>query len=173
MKHMKKIIFGIIIGAIVIVSIVNICVLKNPSFWKISVGNCFTLIVALVITYYFTKKDQDDNNKKAILLDLIHKFEDLVNDEKLFNIGKETDMQYVLMKKRQISNYIRILKSIANNFNIQEEVAFIEEKANEYNSIIGEHQDDLEYLKKSQNQLMRPLELISTKLFETMIKLYK
>jgi hypothetical protein len=171
-KNIKKIIFGTIILAIVIVCMVNIFFLKNPEFWKISVGNCFTLIVTLVITYYFTKKNQDDNNKKAILLDLIHKFEDLINDEKLSNISDETDMNYLLMKKRQISNYLGILKNNQEKFNIKDEVEFIEEKANEYMRFLGDHQDDLEYLKKSRNELMRPLELIGPKLVEAMLKLY-
>jgi len=171
-RHIKKLVFAAIIIMIIIVSIVNIFALKNYYFWKISVGNCLTLIVALVITYYFSKKNKDDDNKKAILLDLFHKFDDLINDEKLVNITDNTDKNYILMKKRQISNYLVILKNNAKKFRIEEEIGFIEKKANEYMTLIGEHQDNLEYLSERRDELMRPIELINPKLVEAMIKLY-
>lgn len=165
-----KLIFGGLIVIVIIIGIVS--AFKYDDFWNISFSSCLTLIIAMVFGYYYTKKDQDDNNKKAIYLELMHALQNSINDEKLYNISLDSDMEYLLMKKRKISNYIFILKKHSSQFSVDEEMLFIYDKFNEYSSFFGDHQDDKEYLAKSRKELLRPLELMEPKLFETMIKLF-
>ena len=76
------------------------------------------------------------------------------------------------MNKRAMNSKIGFIAQFGEKFNISKEIAFIEEKFKEYDSIIGDHIDDCNTLGKLHNELRRPLSLISQKIFEIMMNLY-
>lgn len=174
---MKKIIKGFIFGGLIIlviaIGIINIFTLKNKSFWDTSFTSCLTLLVALVISYYFSQKKLDERCQKESYLKLIEKVQRLVMDEDLFEIQTSKDIEIVLMKKRELNNCVYMLKKYARKFALDDDIKFIEEKTQEYTDFFGNHQQDIEYLKKSSNDLSRPLLLIDSRLSEIMIKLFE
>ena len=172
MRTVKRVVLIILFISIVGVAIYN-CILDKNQFLKTSVGNSLTLIVALLISYYFSKTNQDEKNKKDIYLDLMRNMQKLVTDDCMTNISITTDIDYVLMRKRQLNNYMDTLKKHSKEFYVEEDVAFIEKEINEYMEIIGNHQHDKDYLAKSRKELERPLKIVESKLFDAMLKLYQ
>lgn len=69
-----------------------------------SIESCLTLVIALVVSYYFTQKNQDERNKKEIYLHLMGRIQILVSEDCLSNILENTDINIILMKKREINN---------------------------------------------------------------------
>lgn len=145
---------------------------NNTDFWDASAVNIITIIIAVVISYFFVQRKSDKRKQKDILLDLISKLQLQVSDEKAFDFTGQT-REEILMRNRDISNKINILNEVKDIFSIQEEMDFICKEIEEYLNLIGNHSTDLEYLIKSKQELERPLTLISNKLFEMSINLYK
>ena len=172
MRKMKKIVLGIIFIFLFSVVAWNIISLNRIEFWKISVGNFLTILVAILISYYFAKKNQDEKSKKEIFIGLLRNMTDLVSDESMTHISAETDINYILTKKRRLNNYMIIFKQYAKDFGVEEQCIFIEERINQYIDFLGNHTDDKEYLSKSRKELESPLGIAETKLFETMLRLY-
>lgn len=162
-----------VIGAcaiIVLLAIYN-C-FTNPNFWILSVANCMTLLVAVVVSFFLVQKKADTKNQKDALAKLLYAIQTIVGDKSTYVITTDTDPNTLTMRKRQLSNYVSILLMHADAFGISKEAAFISEKVEEYASIIGNHIDDLSFLSQSTKDLRRPLELIDTKVYETIFNLY-
>lgn len=172
-KIIKRYIFGSLVFLVLLVIILNVFVMKNKDFWDASVTSCLTLLVALVVSYYFSQKNLDERRQKETYLKLLEKVQRLVSDKDLVEIRTSADIEVVLMKKRELNNYVYILKKYAEKFSLKEDIKFIEEKTQEYTDFLGNHQQDVEYLKKSSNELARPLLLIDSRLSEIMIKLFE
>ena len=169
-KALKVILFSSLIALILGLMFVNLFCIKNENF--MSIESCLTLVIALVVSYYFTQKNQDERNKKEIYLHLMEKMQRLVSEDCLSNISENTDINIILMKKREINNCTTTLEKYAKEFHIEEEVQFISDKVREYTEFFGTHQDDVAYLAKSTKELKRPLDLIEQKLNEAMIKIF-
>lgn len=171
-KNWKKIIFVIMVLVVIFVVFWNIFILKNDKFMESSITSCLTILVALIVSYFLSKKNQDEKNQKDTYLKLMEKMQSLVNEEYMCKINAECDVQRVIMKKRDLNNTIGLLKKYAAQFNLSEEISFIDDKVQEYASLIGNHVGEIEHLKKCELDLKRPLELIDNKLSEAMLKLY-
>ena len=171
-KALKVILFSSLIALILGLMFVNLFCIKNENFWNMSIESCLTLVIALVVSYYFTQKNQDERNKKEIYLHLMEKMQRLVSEDCLSNISENTDINIILMKKREINNCTTTLEKYAKEFHIEEEVQFISDKVREYTEFFGTHQDDVAYLAKSTKELKRPLDIIEQKLNEAMIKIF-
>lgn len=172
-KRLKNIIFCALIFCVIFIGLINVFVIKNVEFWETSVTSCITILVALLVSYYFSKKNQDEKNQKESYLKVMEKMQNLVNEEYMFKINDQNSIHMILMKKRELNNSVNILKTYSSRFNLDKEIAFVDEKVQEYATFFGNHQDDLKYLKQSELDLKRPLELIDSKLQEAMIKLFE
>lgn len=171
-KVLKVSLFALLIVIILVLMCVNIFCIKNDNFWNMSIESCLTLVIALVVSYYFTQKNQDERNKKEIYLHLMERMQILVSEDCLSNISEDTDINIILMKKREINNCTTTLQKYSKEFHIEEEVQFISDKVKEYADFFGTHQNDIGYLTKSTKELKRPLDLIEQKLNEAMIKMF-
>lgn len=171
-KTAKGVIFGVLVIFVFFLMVMNVFVWKNEDFWDASITSCLTLLVALVVSYYFSQKNLDERRQKEAYLKLLEKVQQLVSEKVLVEIKKDTDIEVVLMKKRELSNCVFILKEYADKFSLNEEITFIEEKAQEYTEFLGNHQQDIAYLEKSSKDLARPLLLIDSQICKAMIKLF-
>lgn len=147
-------------------------VVKNSDFWEASAVNIITILIAIVISYFFVQRKSDLRKQKDILLSLINGFQLQITSEKAYDFTGQTGEE-ILMRKRDISNKLHILSELQDNFSIQTEVKFLNEKFDEYDQLISDHIADLDYLVKSKNELRRPLDLINDKLVRISINLYK
>lgn len=166
----KWILLAILVIALILFTLYNIC--HNDKFWDASAVNIITILIAVVISYFLVQKKSDKRKQKDILLDLMNKLELQISSEKAYNFAGQTTEE-IMMRKRDISNKIHILSEVQDSFSLQDEIKFICDKFDEYDKLISDHIADLEYLKKSQNELRRPLDLISNKLVSMSINMYK
>lgn len=168
----EKIILGVIVLILFVLGIINIVVLKNEKFFEFSFSTCVSIIVALFVSYWLVNSNQDERNQKEIYLRLLEKTISLVNDSIMFRICETSDVSLILMKKRELNNTLTLLKKYAKKFDVSDEIKFIEERVQEYTDLIGNHQDDLLHLAKCERDLRRPLELIESKIYEVMLKIF-
>lgn len=172
LKTYEKIVLGIIVLIMLVAVLVNLFILKNWDFFKFTISSCLTILVTLFVSYWLTNSNQNEKNQKEIFLHLMEKTQELVNEESMYKINANSDINVILMQKRKMNNNVTIMKKYAEKMLISDEIRFIDEKFQEYANIIGNHQDDLEYLEKSDKDLRRLLELIDWKLQEAMLKLF-
>ena len=169
-KKLAKITAGVLIVAVLIVAVYNmVC---NDKFFEASFTSCISLIVAIGLTFYFVQVQTDRRKQKEIFIQLIESFKCIVDDEKSSEFEKLSDEE-ILMLKRNMSNKLEIIKKLEERFSIEEQVAFLAEKYEEYAAIIGNHIQDRDTLNKLHKELRRPLSLMSEKMFEMMLDLYK
>lgn len=97
---------------------------------------------------------------------------DLADDSTLW-VLPNVSTEAVLSNMRSLGNLIDIFGKCSKQFGIKEEAGFVLSEYKEYSEIIGLHINDRNTLDKLSNELRRPLALISQKVFETELKLYK
>lgn len=158
----------LLFGAFVIYNIVN----QKAAFFEASAVDCVTVLIAVAISYYLVQKQTNYQRQKDIISDMILKMLASCEQRDLYDFS-EQDKNTIMMRTRGLNNRIHILEKIAEEFNISEEVIFIRQHFEEYNNFIGDHIEDIDYLRQSQNELRRPVELISQKLLATALHLYK
>lgn len=176
MRKLKKceiIILSVIIGAVIILALVNVFCINNDQFFEISMSTCISIIVVLLVSYWLTNNSQDERNQKEIYLRILEKVVVLVNDPIMFKVDEKTDIFLILMKKRELNNTVTLLKEYSKKFNVENELISIDEKVQEYADLIGNHQDDLLFLSRCEKDLRRPLELIENKVYEAMMKVFE
>lgn len=171
-NKIRTIFFWIILGFVIIIAIINLVIIKNTDFWKISFSSFLSIVIALVISYYFSKVNQDERNQKELYLEIIRNLLIIVNDDHMYKIKDESDVTRFLMNKRYISNELTILERYSPKYGIENDILYLREKIQEYDDLVSNHQTDLQHLSKSEVDIKRPLELIDVKLQEIMLKLY-
>lgn len=144
----------------------------NDKFWEASAVNCITIGIAIVFSYYFVQRQNDRRKRKDIILSLISKIQALIGHRDMFDFS-EQEKDQITMRNRDLNNKIHILESVKDDFCISNEVAFIREKFDEYNTFIGDYIDNIDHLRQSQPSLRRPIELMDSKLTEMALKLYQ
>lgn len=110
--------------------------------------------------------------QKQIYYNLLLDIQKFVTNPDIYSFDANTDIRTITLKKRILSNYIRIANSYSEKFNLEQEINFIREKFKEYDKFIGDHISDINFLCKNENDLRRPLDLINYRLYEMMLKLY-
>lgn len=145
---------------------------KNSCFWNAQVIDIISpIFIAFYFSYYLIERKNDERRQKEILEEILWRLKDFIEQEEMYNLSQQ-EPATILMRSRQVSNQITILNNWKKHFNVEKEVDFICEKFEEYNSIIGNHIDDLNYLEKSSKELERPIKLISDKILELTMNLY-
>ncbi len=160
----------LLFGILIAVSLFNIY--TNKSFFETSFTTCVSIAVAVGISYFLSQKQTDRRKQKEILLNLVSRIQNIVCSTEAYTVQRTTDPDSLTMRNRDINNAIHILENFGKRFDISTEVCFIREKFNEYEELIGNHINDLNYLQESKKELKRPLDLIDKKLFEIMLKIY-
>ncbi len=148
--------------------IFNICC--NDSFWQASAVNCITIATAILVSYYFVQRQNNRRKQKDILLELVLKLQAQVTSNEACFLAEQSK-EIIMMRKRDFSNKISIIHRYSSLFD-KKDVDFIVEKFSEYDAIIGDHLEDMDYLSKSTNELRRPLDLMGNKLYDMALHLY-
>lgn len=142
------------------------------AFFNMSIATCLTILTAIWISFSFTQKRIDNRVQKETLMKLLNNIQSVVDDKAAYSISKDTPDEELTMRNRNLHNSIDILLKYASKFEIKPEAEFVEARIKEYTDLVGAHLPDKEYLSKSENELRRPLELVSSKLYDIMMKLY-
>lgn len=160
---------GMVVVAILILAVYNIC--KNPNFWDASATTCISMLVATGLSFYIVQRQNDYRKQKDIFIQLLESLKHIVDDEKSYKfVGMGA--KEILMQKRTMSNKIAFIKKYEAKFSIAEEIAFLERLFDEYAAIIGDYIEDVNVLIGRENELKRPMLLMSQKIFEIMLNLF-
>ena len=165
-------IFGIVIILILLVILIVYNINNNYSFFEVSLSSFLTLFTAIFISFYLVQKNTDQRYQKQIYCNLLSDIQKIVTDPATYIFNKNTDTKEITTRKRTLSNYLRLVDAHSGRFGLEKEVNFIFDKFKEYEDLIGNHLTDISYLEKSKEELQRPLDLINSKLYEMMLKLY-
>ena len=165
----------------VIVGVGIYCWAKNSqAFFSLSVANCLTLLVAVLLSFFYVQKQAANDRTKADLrkqkdaaIRLLEALESAIKSQSAHTLPDDGNTESLLMTKRRISNFIQTLKKNADTFQINEELQMIEERFTEYSEIIGERMNDLEYFRKSQKDIQRPLLVMEAKIYDLIFTLYQ
>lgn len=158
-----------VVAAIVLLAAYN--AYKNPDFWDASATTCISMLVATGLSFYIVQRQNDLRKQKDIFIKLLDSLKDIVDDEKSYKfVGMS--VKEILMQKRAMSNKIDFIKKYEKKFGISEDIAFLEKLFEEYAAIIGDYIEDVNVLVQRENELKRPMLLMSQKIFEIMFNLF-
>lgn len=95
----------------------------------------------------------------------------LAEDKSSYDFSNSSK-EAVLMRLREIRLKLQLIKKYSKKFGIQKDYDYLNDKFEEYQSVIDNHPSDIDLLSKLHNELYRPLNLMSQRIFEIMIALY-
>ena len=144
----------------------------NDNFFQTPIIYILNLIVAVVFTYYFTQKKNDNRRFKEEICGILDKVQILINDPRLGNFSSEEDVQYAIMMHRTVSNKIQILEDNKEILNISSDIKVIRDKFNQYRDLVGNHNNDLEYLSKSSADMKGITSIIDDRIDKIRISLF-
>lgn len=169
-KRLKA--FGIIIILILLIILVAYNICNNSTFFELSISSLLTLFTAIFISFYLVQRNTDQRYQKQIYCNLLFEIQKFVTNPSNYTFNENTDSINITTQKRVLSNYLGIVNSHSEKFGLEKEAKFIFDKYTEYDNLIGNHITDITYLSKSKEELQRPLDLINSKVYEMMLKLY-
>lgn len=165
-KYIILIVILALLGAFAIYNI--IC---NDSFFTASLANIITIAIAVFVSFYLVQRWTDERKRKEIFLSLLTKLQSVIEDENAYNFDAQSKDE-ITMRKRDISNWIKILEDANPPYIKDEDVKFIREKFDEYSDIIGNHIDDLDALRKLKKDLKRPIDLMESKIVKIELDIF-
>lgn len=157
---------------IIILALFNIFSDLSNTFFEISISTCLTALIAIWLSFTYTQKRIDTRSQKETLVHLLNSIRATIEVQEAYRILENTTDTELTMRNRNLNNYVDILARYADRFNVKDEVGFVKEHIKEYTDMVGEHLSDKEYLSKSERELRRPLDLVSSKIYDIMMKLY-
>lgn len=147
--------------------------LGNCKFFEASFSTCLSLAAVIGISFLLSQKLTDRRKQRDIMLKVAESLKDLVDNPAAYHLPDDVSPEDITTRNRDISNRITTLEQYGKKLGVAEEVAFIRQKFTEYEEFTGDHIKKLSYLRDSEKELRRPLELICQKLYDLMIKLYE
>lgn len=147
-------------------------ILNGNDFWTFNVANCLTLLITVWLSFYIVQRNSAVKNQKEALIRLLAAIQSVATDEKSYIISENDDKKMLTMRKRKLSNYLSVLTEYGRNLCDKEDIQFVSDKFEEYDSIIGNHIEDVKHLSEAREDLQRPLDLIDTRIYEMIMKLY-
>lgn len=176
-KHAILIAELFLIVIIFVIAVLNIFVFETPDFWEMTIFQVITLLVAIIIAFWATQRKSDERKIKEQIEKITEKVQSEVAST-AFVIFNSTDNPYdvqrrITMATRKLSNCINVLREYSTIINIRDEVQYIDEQVRGYRDFVSVHVGDTEYLSKSETDLRRYADNISSKCDSIVLKLYK
>lgn len=145
---------------------------NNDSFFEASLVNIITIGIAVGVSYWLTQKQTDRRKQKDLVVSLVLKIQLQISEESMYCLG-DKPKEEITLRNRNINNQLNILQTLAaKKFSIEKEIKFVMDSFSEYETFVGDHIDNPDYLAQSKKELQRPLGLMDSKLSEIAIKLY-
>ena len=170
----NRIIKWIVIGGIVAIFILmgyNVYTNCNK-FFEVNVIHCVNTIVVIGVSFFIVQRQTDKRKQKDIFISLLEALKNLVDDERSYNFNG-VEKENMLMRMREITLKVEVIGRYSKLFKIEDESRFLSEKLDEYVNIIDNHSTDMKLLCQLHKELKRPLNLMSGKIFDIMLNLYK
>lgn len=172
---MRKIIYHCAMTAILIFAIVVLCwnIVKNPNFMRASISQVLTLFATIFITFLAVQLRNDERKQKEHVEDILADIQEKILAEPFNKIDTNTNTKLITLTNRSISNKMNTLEGYCHKFKFVEEMNYIKNKLQDYKEFVDGHITDLEYLEKSNEELIKYSESISSKCDAIRQKIYK
>ena len=164
---------AIIVLSIFIHSIINAAnaqVIKD--YFSIPFYAIINITIAIYFAYFLTQHRNDMRKKKEIAQDIIEKVLIDLTSEKMYVIFDEDALKYISIKQRSVKNRLDMLKEYEKSFCIKEDIKYINDNINMYWDFVSNHIHDLEYLKKSEGDLLKYITNSINRLEKMVVQLY-
>ena len=155
---------------IIALGIVNIACC-NDEFWSVSAFDCLSLLIVVGVSFFIVERQTDKRKQKELFISLLEALKALTEEKKSYDFS-DSSQEEVLMRMREIRLKLQLIKEYSKKFGIQKDYEFLNEKFEEYQTVIDNHPSDMVLLSKLHKELYRPLNLMSQRIFEIMIALY-
>lgn len=164
---------AIIISLVIIMVVLGIYnQQKNINFWDMSFYNIMTAFIAVVFAFIFNQIKNDERRLKDFTEKLIINIKEIIIDQRFKSIKNPADIAYILVQITVLSNKVDCLEKTMHPLYIEDEVMYIKNALNEYETLIGDHVNDVSYLSKSCKELGNKINLIDSKCDYIILKLY-
>ena len=171
MKKVKSIAMCLIVAITMGLSIYN--VIKHfDSFLTFNAFNALTLIVTVVFAFLFVQQKQDDRRLRDSVVKILESMQSIDTDKFITNKFSEESITILHQNMRVFNNKLSALESVSKKLNIDSEIKYINERFQEYKSLIDNHNYDYSYLNKSKIDLDNKITLIDSKITSAIIKIY-
>ena len=178
MNKVKKWIIIIMEIAILLLIVgVGICnMVKNDSFWNVTIAQLLTPLIAIFFAFWATQYKNDQRKAKEHVEKIILKLQEIVTDDKFYVISpaeeQSAKQKELNLTNRKISNYLDILSQYGKMLGLLAEVNYIETEFEKYKQTVGDHIADLEYLSKTEPEFRKIAGNIDTKCEAIILKFY-
>lgn len=164
-------VIGVFVIIILVIIVMN-CFLDWKSFIKGPVFTSINSLIAIIFAYYLSNKNNENRKLKEKVEQILSNIYNEIDKPIIVKFESREDLQEILLIHRNIANNVGSLLKIAEELKIKDSLDYINERFNEYRDFFGEHYEDLEYLKKSINTIMKDVGLIKNKIDDIIINLY-
>lgn len=159
------------------ISSANIFVLNNKDFWDISIAQVLTLLVATLFAFWATQRENDLRKVKEQMQKIVEKIQMEVSasDFVSFDTAANPDevQKRITVSTRKLNNCITVLKYYSQIIDISEGLNYIDKEVKNYRDFVSDKVGDLDYLQKSEIQLIKYAENINSKCDYIVVELYK
>lgn len=179
MKRKKKVIHGSEIILIILIAIASIysffC--AREIFLSISLAQALTLLVAIGIAFHATQYRNDERKVKEQIEKVLEKMQTIVTDPSFYTFKITDELEGTKnrnrMMTRKLSNCINVLAEYSKDCGLEKEIDYLRREYQEYNELVSDHINDMDYLAKSVKQLKLHAENIDSKCDYITVALYR
>ena len=76
----------------------------SSDFWKINIGTCLTLLVAIIISFFLVQQKESKKEQKEALIRLLEAIQGIATDPESYSIKPNSSAKAITMRKRTIKH---------------------------------------------------------------------
>lgn len=157
---------NIILGAFIVATVILLCGSasgKLTGFWNVNISNGIEIFILIFVSYYLVERQNEKDRKREKIEGVIAKIQGRILDSELIQIDSEENKKATRIKITSISNLLEIVKKDLQDM---KNIDLIISDMDTLSGLVMDHIDDVEYIKKSNPQILRLIISIDTKLEE-------
>ena len=160
------------LGLVFICGVISIQQQGVKAFCSMNLGDVLSIVITGIVLFNLTNIISAKGKKTEIFVELIEKLQSNLQNEKMYNINSEDDIDFVRLRIRKISNNISCIQTMEMG-KTDKQVEYIANKFKDYEDKFSNHITDLGYLQKSKIDFKNDMDLIDNKCDEIIVELYR
>lgn len=174
----KKVWMGIIVLFLVIIANSIYCLnCLDEKYWGkyfcVGFGDLLNILVLGIVIYVFVEYKNDSRSKKVFLEHVAYRIIAHLEDERMYRISKNQDVNYIRVKQKLIFNELDILKHCSGEFDFENDIIYCKTMFKEYWDIVSDNIGSLHKLKDKEIDLHNKLVNLIGKIENITLNLYK
>lgn len=172
MKGKNRTVMLVAVLVLLSISIYNIVKIGINVFFTTNIGTIVTATIAIVISYFLSQTSIDERKKRDVIDSLIKEAKDIIANVKIYEISESDTQAEILMRQRNLSNCVDLLKKVDDKLISKTEKDNINSALDSYISLVGNHIDDLQTLSTLSKDLKKYINNIDSSLNRIRFNLY-